>query len=178
MPPLLLLASIFPSIRVFSSESELWIRWPKYWSFGFSISPSNEYSGLISFRIDLFDLHVVQRTLKSPLQHHNSKASILWLTKPSLWSNSHIHTWLLEKPLLWLYGPLTKQTRKGIISNRFWVFMICVHKIWGPMLWRTSYNKGWRKRTGQSRWTVMRQQRPQLSLLMPWSWDALQWCWD
>ena len=75
---LLLLPSIFPSIRVFSNESALHIRWPKYWSFSFSINPSNEYSGLISFRIDWFDLLVVQSTLKSPLQHHSSKASILW----------------------------------------------------------------------------------------------------
>ena len=76
--PLLLLPSIFPSIRVFSNKSVLHIRWPKYWSFSFSISSSNEYSGLISFRIDWFDLLAVQGTLKSLLQHHNSKASILW----------------------------------------------------------------------------------------------------
>ena len=76
--PLLFLPSILPSIRVFSNESVLRIRWPKYWSFSFSISPSNEYSGLISFRIDWFDLHAVQGTLKSLLQHHSSKASILW----------------------------------------------------------------------------------------------------
>ena len=75
--PLLLLPSIFPSIRVFSKESALCIRWPKYWSFSFSISPSNKYSGLISFRIDWFHLFVVQGTLKSLLQHHSSKASIL-----------------------------------------------------------------------------------------------------
>ena len=75
--PLLLLHSVFPSIRVFSSESALCIRWPKYWSFSFSISPSYEYSGLISFRIDLFDLLAVQGTLKHLLQHHSSKASIL-----------------------------------------------------------------------------------------------------
>ena len=75
--PLLLLPSIFPSIRVFSSESVLCIRWPKYWSFSFSIRPSNEYSGLISFRMDWLDLLVVQGTLKSLLQHHSSKASIL-----------------------------------------------------------------------------------------------------
>ena len=74
----LLLPSIFPSIRVFSSESAVHMRWPKYWSFSFSISPSNEYSGLISFRIDRFDLLAVQGTLKSLLQHHSSKASILW----------------------------------------------------------------------------------------------------
>ena len=75
--PLLVLPSIFPSIRVFSNESALRIRWPKYWSFSFSISPSNEYSGLISFRMDSFDLLAVQRTLKSLLQHHSLKASVL-----------------------------------------------------------------------------------------------------
>ena len=75
--PLLLLPSIFPSIRAFSSESVLHIRWPKYWSFSFSISPSTEYSGLISFRMDWLDLLAVQGTLKSLLQHHSSKASIL-----------------------------------------------------------------------------------------------------
>ena len=76
--PLLLPLSILPSIRVFSNESVLRIRWPKYWSFSFSISPSNEYSGLISFRIDRLDLLAVQGTLKSLLQLHSSKASILW----------------------------------------------------------------------------------------------------
>ena len=75
--PLLLPPSVFPSIRVFSNESVLHIRWPKYWSFSFSISPSNEYSGLISFRMDCLDLLAVQRTLKSLLQHHSSKTSIL-----------------------------------------------------------------------------------------------------
>ena len=75
-----------------SSDSVLRIRWPKYWSFSFNISPSNEYSGLISFRIDWFDLLALQGTLKSLLQHHSLKASILWH------SNSHIYTWLLEKP--------------------------------------------------------------------------------
>ena len=76
--PLLLLPSIFPRIRVFSNESVLRIRWPKYWSFSFSISPSNEYSGLISFRMDWMDLLAVQGTLRSLLQQHSSKASILW----------------------------------------------------------------------------------------------------
>ena len=75
--PLLFLPSIFPSMRVFSNESALYIRWPKYWSFSFSISASNEYSGLISFRMDWLDLLAVQGTLKSLLQHHSSKASIL-----------------------------------------------------------------------------------------------------
>ena len=76
--PLFLPPSILPSIRVFSHESVIPIRWPKYWSFSFSIRPSNEYSGLISFRMDWLDLLVVQGTLKSLLQHHNSKASVLW----------------------------------------------------------------------------------------------------
>ena len=76
--PLLFLPSIFHSIRVFSNESVLHIRWPEYWSFSFSISSSNEYSGLISFRMDWLDLLAVQGTLKSLLQHHSSKASILW----------------------------------------------------------------------------------------------------
>ena len=84
--PLLLLSSIFPNIRVFSNELALRIRWTKYWSF--IISPSNEYSGLISLRIDWLDLLAVQGTLKSLLQHHSSKASIL-CTQPSLWANSH-----------------------------------------------------------------------------------------
>ena len=75
--PLLLLPSIFPNIRVFSKESVLHIRWPKYWSFSFNISPSKEHPGLISFRMNLLDLLAVQRTLKSLLQHHSSKASIL-----------------------------------------------------------------------------------------------------
>ena len=75
--PLLLLPSVFPRIKVFSSESSLCIRWPKCWSFSFSISPSNEYSGLVSFRMDWFDLLAVQGTLKSLFQHHNWKASVL-----------------------------------------------------------------------------------------------------
>ena len=86
--PLLFPPSMFPSIRVFSNESVLRIRWPKYWSF--SISPSNEYSGLISFRIAWFHLLAVQRTLKGLLQHHSSETSILQCSA-SLWSNSHIH---------------------------------------------------------------------------------------
>ena len=76
--PLLLLPSVFPSIRVFSNESVLYIRWPKYWSFSFNISPSNQYSGLISFRMDWLDLLAVHGTLKGLLQHHSSKASVLW----------------------------------------------------------------------------------------------------
>ena len=96
--PLLLLPSIFPSIRVFYNESALCIRWPKYWSFSFSISPSNEHPGLISFRMDWLDLLAVQGTLKSLLQHHSSKKRQLFGAQPSSQSNSHIHTWSLEKP--------------------------------------------------------------------------------
>ena len=95
--PLLLLPLIFPSIKVFSKESTLHIRWPKYWSFSFNISPSNEYPGLISFRMDWLDLLAVQGTLETFLQHHSSKASIL-RHSASLESNSQIHTWPLEKP--------------------------------------------------------------------------------
>ena len=94
--PLLLLPSIFLCIRVFSNESALCIRWPKYWSFSFNINPSNEHPGLISFRIDWLDLLAVQGTLKSLLQHHSSKASIL--QHSAFQPNSHIHAWPLEKP--------------------------------------------------------------------------------
>ena len=95
--PLLLPHSVFPSLGVFSNESILHIRWPKYWSFNFSIGPSNEYSGLISLRMDWFDLLAAQGTLKSLLQHHSSKASILQSSAFFI-VNSHIHTWLLGKP--------------------------------------------------------------------------------
>ena len=89
--PLLLLPSIFPSIRVISNESALRIRWPKYWSFSFSISPSNEYSGLISFRIYWFDLLAIQGTLKSLLQHYSSKASILQCSAFFIVQLSHLY---------------------------------------------------------------------------------------
>ena len=89
--PLLLLPSIFPSIRIFSNESALHIRWPKYRSFSFSINPSNEYSGLISFRMDWLDLLAVQRTLRSLLQHHSSKASILWCSAFFIVQLSHLY---------------------------------------------------------------------------------------
>ena len=87
---LLCLSSIFPSNRVFSKELALLIRWPKYWCFSFSISPSNEYSGLISFKTDWFDLLAVQGTLKNLLQHHNSKASILWCSAFFMVQLSHL----------------------------------------------------------------------------------------
>ena len=106
--PLLLPPSIFPSIRVFSNESVLYIRWPKYRSFSFSISPSNEYSGLNSFRIDWFDLLAVQETLKNPLQHHSSKTSVLWCSALSMVQLS-IHAWLLKKTIA--------LTRWSFVSN-------------------------------------------------------------
>ena len=105
--PLLLLPSIFPSIRVFSNESVLCIRWPKYWSFSFSISPSNEYSRLISFRMGGLDLLAVQGTLKSLLQHHSSKASILWHSAFFIVQLSHPYT-TTEKTTA-----LTRQTFVG-----------------------------------------------------------------
>ena len=89
--PLLLLPSIFHSIRVFSNESALHIRWPKYWSFSFNISPSNEHPGLICFRMDWLDLLAVQGTLKSLLQHHSSKASILWCSAFFIVQLSHLY---------------------------------------------------------------------------------------
>ena len=95
--PLLLLPSILPNIRVFSHESVLWIRWPMYWNFSFSISPSSEYSELIIFRINWFDLLAVQGTLKSLLQHHSWKHQF-FCSQLSSQPNNHIHTRPLEKP--------------------------------------------------------------------------------
>ena len=89
--PLLLLPSTFPSSRIFLNESVLHIKWPKHWSFNFSISPYNEYSGLISFRMDWFDLLAVQGTLKSLLQHHSSKASVLWCSAFFIVQLSHLY---------------------------------------------------------------------------------------
>ena len=103
--PLLLLPSIFPSIRVFSSESILHIRWPKYWSFSFSISLSKGYSGLISFRMDCLDLLAVQGILKSLLQHHSSKASVLQCSAFYIVQLSHPYMTIFP-PQLWLDGPL------------------------------------------------------------------------
>ena len=106
--PLLLLPSIFPSIRVFSNELALCIRWPKYWSFSFSISPSNEYLALISFRIDWFDLFVVQGTLRSLLQHHSSKASILWCSAFFMVQLSHPYM---------ITGKAIALTRQSFVGN-------------------------------------------------------------
>ena len=101
--PLLLLLSIFPSIRVYSNESVLCIRWPKCWSFSFSISPSNEYSGLISFRMDWFELLAVQGTLKSLLQHDSSKASTLWCS--AFFTVQLSHPYICSSLFIVLYIP-------------------------------------------------------------------------
>ena len=108
----------FPSIRVFSNESVFCIRWPKYWSFGFNISPSNEYSGLISFRIDWFDLLAVQGTLKSFLQHHSSKASVLWRSALFIVQLSHpymttgktivLTSWIVGEVMSLLFNMLSR----------------------------------------------------------------------
>ena len=103
--PLLLPPSIFPSIRVFLNKSALRIRWPKYWSFSFSISPSKEYSGLISIRMDWLDLHAVQGTLKSLLQHHSSKASVFQCSAFFIVQLSHPYM-TTGKTIAWLDGPL------------------------------------------------------------------------
>ena len=99
--PLLLLPSIFPSIRIFSNESALRIQWPKYWSFSFNISPSNEHPGLILFRMDWLDLLTVQGTLKSLLQHHSSKASILWHSAFFIVQLSHPYKTLIYLSVKW-----------------------------------------------------------------------------
>ena len=114
--PLLLLPSIFPSIRVFSNESVLCIRWPKYWSFSFSISPSNEYSGLISFRMDWLYLLEVQGTLKSLLQHHSSKGSIC--------RSSAFFIVQLSHPYLTTHKTITLTLQK-FVSKVMYLFLIC-----------------------------------------------------
>ena len=106
--PLLLQPSIFPSIRVFSNESVLCIEWPKYWSFSFSISPSIECSGLISFRMDWLDLLAVQGTLQSLFQHHSSKASILWCSAFFMGQLSHSYM-TIGKTIALLDGPLSQR---------------------------------------------------------------------
>ena len=114
--PLLLPPSIFPSIRVFSNESVLRIRWPKYWSFSFNINPSNEYSGLISFRIDWLHLLAVQGTLKSLLQHHSSKASVL--------RHSAFFIVQLSHPYMTTGKPIVL-TRRTFVSKVMSCFLIC-----------------------------------------------------
>ena len=118
--PLLLVHSIFPSIRVFSNESVLHIKRPKYWSFSFSISPSNEYSGLISYRIDWFDPPAVQGTLKSLLQHHSSKASIFWHSAFFLAQLSHPYMTTGKT------RPLTRQTFVSKETSLLFFYMLCL----------------------------------------------------
>ena len=114
--PLFLLPSVFPSIRVFSSELAFLIRWPKYWSFNFNISPSNKYSGLISFRIDWFDLLAVQETLKRLLQHHSLKASIL--QHSAFFMVQHSHPYMTT-------GKTTVLTRWKFVGKECFCFLIC-----------------------------------------------------
>ena len=109
--PLLLLPSVFPSIRVFSNESALHIKWPKYWSFSFSISPFNEYSGLNSFKMDWLDLPAVRGTLKSLLQHHSSKASILWCS--AFFTVQLSHPYMTTGKII----PLTRWTFVGKVMS-------------------------------------------------------------
>ena len=119
----LLPPSIFPSIRVFSKESVLRIRWPKYWSFSFSISPSNEYSGLISFRIDWFDLLAVQGTLKSLLQHHSSKTSILRCS--AFFKVQPLHPYMTTGKTI----ALTRRTFVGKVMSLFFNMLLVGHRL-------------------------------------------------
>ena len=128
--PLLFLPSTFPSIRVFSSESVLHFRCPKYWSFNFSISPSNECSGLVFFRIDWFDLFAVQRTLKSLLQHHSSKASILW--------HSAFFTVQLSHPYM-TTGKTIALTRRTFVGKVMSLLLNMLSRLVRTFLPRTHY---------------------------------------
>ena len=120
--PLLLLPSIFPSIRVFSNESVLHIRWPKHWNFSFRISPSNEHSGLISFRMDWFDLLEVQGTLKSFVQHHISNASVLWCSASFMVQFSHLYMTTGKTIALMLQAFVSKV--KSLLFNTLSRFVI------------------------------------------------------
>ena len=128
--PLLLPPSIFPSIRVFSNESPFHIRWPKYWSFSFSISPSNEYSGLIPFRMDWLDLLAVQGTLKSLLQHHSSKASVLW--------HSAFFMVQLSHPYM-TNGKTIALTRQTFVGKVMFLFLKMLSRLVIPFLLRSKH---------------------------------------
>ena len=139
--PFLLLLLIFPSIRVFSNESVLRIMWPEYWAFSFSISPSNEYSGLISLRIDCLDFLAVQGTLKSLLQHHSSKASILWCSTFFIVQLSHPHMttrktialtrWTFVSKVMSLFNMLSRFSFKEQASFNF-MAAVTVHSDLDP----------------------------------------------
>ena len=132
----LFLPWIFPSIRVFSNESILHIRWPKYWGFSFSISPSNEYSGLISFRMDCLDLLGVEKTLKSLLQHHSSKASVLCIRWPKYWSfsfsisPSNESLGLISFRMDWLDPLVVQGTLKSLLKH---------HSSKASILWHSAF---------------------------------------
>ena len=128
--PCLLLPSVLPSIRVFSTESALHIRWPKYWSFSFSISPSSDYSGLLSIRIDWFYLLAVQGTLKSFLQHHSLKASILWLSVFFMAQPSHPHMTTGKTVALTIWTFVGKEISLlfNILSRFVIAFLLAVEK--------------------------------------------------
>ena len=144
--PLFLQPSIFPSIRVFSNESVLRIRWPKYWSFSFSISPSNEYSGLISFRIDWFDFLAVQGSLKNLLQHHSSKASILQCSAFFMVRLSHPYMTI---------GKTIALTRRTFVGRAMSLLLNCVED---SQTWRVPWTA---RRSNQS---ILKEVSPEYSL--------------
>ena len=137
--PLLLLPSIFPSIGIFFNESVLRIRWPKYWSFSFNISPSNEYSGLTSFKIDWLNLLAVQGTLKSLLQHHSSKTSMLWCSAFFIVQLAHPHM----------------TTRKTIVLTR-WTFVSKAMSLLFSMLSRLFEHASWLGNSGKYHFASVR----------------------
>ena len=144
--PLLLLPSIFPSIRVFSNESALHVRWPKYWSFSFNISPSNEHPGLISFSMDWLDLLAVQGTLKRLLQHHSSKASILWHSAYFIVQLSHLYM-TTRKTIT-----LTRQTFVDKVMSLLFN-MLSRRRQWHPTpVLLPGKSHGWRSLVGCSPW--------------------------
>ena len=149
--PLLLLPSIFSRIRVFSSESAVHIRWPKYWSFSFSISPSNEYSGLSSFRINWFDLLAVHGTLKSLLQNHQ-----FFGAQPSLWSNYHICIWLQEK---------NHSLQRNILKSRDITLPTKVHLVKAMVFPVVMY--------GCESWTMKKAECCRIDIFELWCWRRL-----
>ena len=158
--PLFLLPSIFPSIRVFSNESALCIRWPKYWSFSFNISPSKEHPGLISFRMDWLDLLAVQGTLKSLLQHHSSKASILLHSAFFIVHLSHPYTTTGKTIALtrWTFVGKVMSLLFNMLSRHYftlWINIICLkrRRQWHPTsVLLPGKSHGWRSLAGCSPW--------------------------
>ena len=157
--PLLLLTSIFPRIRVFFSESVLRIRWPKYWSFSFSISPSSEYSGLISVRIDWLGLLAVQGTLKSLLQHHSSKASILWCSTFLMEKAMAPHSSTLAWKVPWTEEPGMLQSMGSLRVGHGWATSLSLftfmdwRRKWQPTpVFLPGESQGWRSLVGCHLW--------------------------